>query len=130
MQSEDLYLGVECLSRGVCGTSQGIVLYRRGMILESLDDRHEIWIANSRYLFIPLIHQLNRYCPFCLPVEDTMQFHRQLVGMPENGIVPEKYVDTVTLYVIPFIVDHHRRMFTSCQDLAHDLSVGVCLRCL
>lgn len=89
MRAEDLYLGVECLSRGVFGTSQGIVLDRRSMILESYDDRHEIWISNSRYLFIPLVHQLHRRCPFCRPVEEHTQFHLKFVGLTEQGIVPK-----------------------------------------
>ena len=44
--------------------------------------------------------------------------------------MPEKNVDAVTLYVGPFVANHHQRMFASGQDLAHRLSIGVGPRCL
>lgn len=130
MRSEDLYLGVEYLSRGVRETSQGIVLYRQGMILEGLDDRPEIWIAKSRYLFIPLVHQFHRRCPFCLPIEEPTQFHRKFVGLTEHGIVPEKNVDALTLDIIPFVTGAIIGACLLMVRIWHDLSVGVCLRCL
>ena len=40
-------------------------------------------------------------------------------------IVLEQYVDTMALYVSPFVLRHHQSVFAASQYLAHGLSVGV-----
>ena len=102
-----------------------VVDYRRGVILESLDDRAEAAVAQCHYLLIPFVH-----LPQCLgrgdfQIEYAAQFHRKLIGGFEYRIVPEQDVGAVTLCVSPFVLCHHQRVLAAGQYLAHGLAVGI-----
>ena len=49
-------------------------------------------------------------------------------GSSENRMVLEQNVDAVTLYISPFILRHHQRVFAARQNLTHSLAVGICWR--
>ena len=51
---------------------------------------------------------------------------RKDVQTPDSDvyIVLEQYVDTMALYVSPFVLRHHQSVFAAGQYLAHGFSVG------
>lgn len=73
------------------------------MVLECLDYRTEIGVAQLSDFLIPFIHLLHGFGRCRLGVEYLAETHRQVIGIPEAGIMPEQYVCPMTLYVSSFV---------------------------
>ena len=97
------------------------------MVLESLNDRAEAVVVQSHYFFIPLVHSSRRLCRGYFCVEDLAQFHSKSVGAFEYRMIFEQDIDTMTLYVSPFVLRHHQRVLAVGEYLAHGFAIGVCL---
>ena len=103
LSPEDFNFGVERLGRCVCGSAPEIVQDCRRMVLESLDHRPEIGVAELTHFLVPFIHQPHGFDRCCLGVEYIAEAHGQVVGVLEDWIMPEQYVHAMTLYISPFV---------------------------
>ena len=58
-----------------------------------------------------------------LSVEDLAQFHSEVVRGFLHRIVSERNFCTMTLYVSPFVLRHHKCVLAAGKDLTYGLAV-------
>lgn len=90
-----------------------VIEYRRCVLLECLDNRAEVYVAQGHYFLIPFIHLSQCLCRVDFLIEYAAQFHRKMIGVFQYRIMPEQDVGAMTLYISLFVLSHHQGVLAS-----------------